>query len=394
MFHPNRIINAISKVLFLIIDFLWFRKDPTLWVIAIPHTDRFDGNVRAIYELYRNDESLCSPAQIKVILTPKDQSSVCRNDFVRWGSLKHFTTVLRSGCIIFHHNFNDVGLIASPLWRKNFRVSHGIHFKSVERAQSVPGFIGRHFLSMKNTIPHHLVSSRLDAMSAVAYFHLYLPEILVTGSAKNDILVQNDLTGYYKGQEATLMNLLNGRKLITYAPTWRNSGKSYRLTSTDIDTLKNFLNTRNLVFGFAGHPYLSERYVPEQPEFIDLNSFNIDVQVVLRNTHILVTDYSSIWIDFLLTNRPTILFQYDSEDYMRSRSFLFDTKLISPSLKVYDFPSLLNALADVSFISNNNKGLLGSAEKNTFLRNVFHKFQDGRNGIRTIEAIKNISNIL
>ena len=288
MFHRSRLLNLALKVLFLLADLIWVRKDRNLWVMAIPATDRFDGNVRALYELVREDPTLCAPAQIKVIVSPRDAGAVAPAHRVRWGSLEHFLVLLRAGCILYHHNYNDVGLIALPLWRCNVRVSHGIHFKCVERAQSVPDFLLRVLLSTRNMIPHHFVSSKLDAMSAVVYFHLYLPDIMITGAAKNDLLINRRLPDGYRHQEERLQNRLGGRRLITYAPTWRVNGASYRFTSGEASELRAFLERENAVFGIAGHAYLKERHIPNDARFIDLNALDIDIQVVLRNTDILI----------------------------------------------------------------------------------------------------------
>jgi CDP-glycerol glycerophosphotransferase (TagB/SpsB family) len=50
-----------------------------------------------------------------------------------------------------------------------------------------------------------------------------------------------------------------------------------------------------------------------------------DVTLVLRETKVLVTDYSSIFLDFLLTGRPILHFAYDYESWFESRmGFLFE----------------------------------------------------------------------
>lgn len=88
MFHPNTFINTILKLVFLVLDLIWIRKNPKLWVIAIPETDRFDGNVRAIYELCRSRPEIIAPAQIKLILTEAHSKAIPAEDRVACGVFK------------------------------------------------------------------------------------------------------------------------------------------------------------------------------------------------------------------------------------------------------------------------------------------------------------------
>lgn len=381
MFYPNKVINLLCKFVFLVIDFVWFRKDVTLWLIGVPHTDRFDGNVRALYERARQNPDTISPARIKVILPAGACPEIGPSDRIDWGSRTHFFALLRSGCIFFHHNYNDVGLVALPFWRTNIRVSHGIHFKCVERAISVPSLVNRLFLSTRKTIPHHFVSSKLDAMSAVAYFHVYLPGVTVTGAAKNDILIEDGLSEFYCDQERTLADRLSGRRLITYAPTWRTNGQSYAFDREETAMLDQFLSETNSVFGIAGHQYLQNRHVPSSDNFIDLNALGADIQVILRSTDVLISDYSSIWIDFLIKSKPIILFQYDHAEYLEDRGILFDMDVFSPQTKCYSFDDLLSAL------------MSPLKEEDIFLRRAFHQFEDGNNGIRNLKAAKRLTGL-
>ena len=44
-----------------------------------------------------------------------------------------------------------------------------------------------------------------------------------------------------------------------------------------------------------------------------------------------VTDYSSIFIDFLVTGKPILHFTYDIDEYVRERGFLYDLETVLPS---------------------------------------------------------------
>ena len=52
---------------------------------------------------------------------------------------------------------------------------------------------------------------------------------------------------------------------------------------------------------------------------------------MLRATDVLITDYSSIYIDFLLTGRPVLPFTYDIDSYVSERGFLYDLEDALPA---------------------------------------------------------------
>ena len=56
---------------------------------------------------------------------------------------------------------------------------------------------------------------------------------------------------------------------------------------------------------------------------------------------ILVTDYSSIYIDFLLLQKPLIFLPYDKEEYLNKRGFNFDYDKVTPGHKPTNMKDLM-----------------------------------------------------
>lgn len=114
-----------------------------------------------------------------------------------------------------------------------------------------------------------------------------------------------------------------GRKVVVYAPTWR--GSFYAPTNeTDrlvrlIETLESLLDpseycvllkVHQVVFDHAkNHRRLAGKLIPN----------DIPANAVLAVTDVLVTDYSSIFIDFLVSGRPVVFYTNDQDDYSSSR---------------------------------------------------------------------------
>ena len=373
MFFNNKLLNFLAKAIFIFFDFLWMAKNKKIWVLAVSQNEKFDGNVRAIYEeVEKNNYDF----NLKIIAKSKVHKNYNIKNGIKWGSVKHFYTLLNAGVVMYHHNAFDTGLLCLPIHgRLNYRISHGIHFKKVERAYKLATFKDR-ILSTKNIIPYHGVSSKLDALSACSYFHVYLDNLDITGAAKNDILLSNKLTGGYRYEENKLLEKIQDKKLITYAPTWRENGSAYLFANLEIEKLNNFLEKQGLIFGYAGHHYLKNREVPSGDNFIDLNKIGADIQIILRNTEILITDYSSVWIDFLLMDKPIIFFNYDELKFIHNRGTLLDISSLEAGIKVSSFDRLLEVLNETNIPTSNK-----------LTKNLFHQYSDGKNAHRTLSAI-------
>ena len=98
-------------------------------------------------------------------------------------------------------------------------------------------------------------------------------------------------------------------------------------------TKVHFLDATTLAKQFSG----SERMrIYEYP----------DPYPLLRYTDILMTDYSSVFFDFLLLNRPIVYTSFDREDYVDSdASFYHDYDEVTPGKKCRDWGEVLEGLA-------------------------------------------------
>ena len=113
---------------------------------------------------------------------------------------------------------------------------------------------------------------------------------------------------------------LGERKVILYAPTWK--GESFGDPHDDADELisrvielESRLDTSRYVVLLKTHQVV-HRYASGRPEFAGrLVPNEIPTNTVLAATDILITDYSSIFFDFLSTGRPIAFLTPDIDDY-------------------------------------------------------------------------------
>lgn len=149
----------------------------------------------------------------------------------------------------------------------------------------------------------------------------YSGEIMKSGCPRSDILFDKDKSVEIKNNLG-----FEGKNICIYAPTFRNSHllESYKL---DFAKLKKSLEEK-----FPGewaiilrlHPNMAEVNVSDLPDYVKNFSHYSDVMELLCASDILITDYSSIIYDFMLTDKPGFIYATDFADYEKERGFLID----------------------------------------------------------------------
>lgn len=156
----------------------------------------------------------------------------------------------------------------------------------------------------------------------------YDGKILEIGSPRNDAL----LRGAEERAKAvrTALGLPMERKLLLYAPTFRDGGKAPVPPMPSWNRLREALEER---FGGAWsillrvHPGLTKsrrkQWTPGEEAMVLNVSDYPDMADLLVIADALVTDYSSCAYDFLLTRRPGFLYAPDCADYEQQRGLYY-----------------------------------------------------------------------
>lgn len=138
--------------------------------------------------------------------------------------------------------------------------------------------------------------------------------------------------------------------IYLYMPTWRANLKDSFLEEAGFDIVKlnDVMKQTNSLFLLKLHPA-----VRHQKDYTDLESIlfldsSMDVYSILPFTTTLITDYSSIYYDYLLMEKKyVLLFPFDYEQYItNSKSLAFDFDTYTPGVRAYTFEDLLNIITN------------------------------------------------
>lgn len=143
--------------------------------------------------------------------------------------------------------------------------------------------------------------------------------IIIDGYPRNDILTN------YTEEQLLMMKAQLGllgvrKKIILYAPTWRDnqhtSGVGYTYTvSVDFDRLRKELEGEYIIL-FRAHYLVANGFDFERyAGFVyDVSGYD-DINHLYLVSDLLVTDYSSVFFDYTILNKPVIFYMYDLEAY-------------------------------------------------------------------------------
>lgn len=172
-------------------------------------------------------------------------------------------------------------------------------------------------------------------------------KIKVWGQPRNDWLFQHmdrqrlrDCLDYLPAYE----------KAVLYAPTYREYGatKLFPFSDFNRDELEEYLEKNKMILLLRTH--ISELGRVDFPESERIRYFNEDVvsdcMEYLAAFDLLITDYSSIYIDYLHLNRPIIFLPYDYDCYMRKRGMNFEYEQVTPGFKPENVHEFYAALED------------------------------------------------
>ena len=165
-------------------------------------------------------------------------------------------------------------------------------------------------------------------------------KVLALGAPRIDSLMKKRDISAMRESFDSLHPECKGKKLVLYAPTFRDDAKadSRLVDRIDINAFNNELCGEYALLTKL-HPQIhSDRTVPG----VDVTGSNITELALICD--ILVTDYSSVCMDFALLSKPCIFFAFDLEEYQKERSFYYDYKSYVPGTVAESFAEVINAI--------------------------------------------------
>ena len=199
--------------------------------------------------------------------------------------------------------------------------------------------------------------------------------VLPLGAPRVDYLLKEDnqkkaLKAIHKEYPST-----KNKKILLYAPTFRDEPERDKeiLKNFNISAVKDALGEEYEIL-VRLHPqiHISDR---DTSAAIDVTDYP-DVRKLILASDVLVTDYSSICMDFSLLSKKIVFFAYDLDWYTERRDFYFDYESFVPGLVAKSTEDLISAIR-----SDFQK------ERNDKFRNFNFSYTDSGSAKRVVDEI-------
>lgn len=162
-------------------------------------------------------------------------------------------------------------------------------------------------------------------------------KILPAGSPRLDYLIDCNDKEKLREEFDTRHPECRGKKLVLYAPTFRETPEKDRelLEGTDAGYFNEKAGDEySLIIKL--HPRIHSACVPGNATDVT----GEDISSLTLISDILVTDYSSVCMDFAYLGKPCVFYAFDLEEYEKERDFCFGYEDYVPGPVIKDFREL------------------------------------------------------
>jgi CDP-glycerol glycerophosphotransferase (TagB/SpsB family) len=316
---------------------------------------------------------------------------------------------LRAGVYIFDCRVMDVSSVASSGALK-VNLWHGVPLKMIERdiAQSNNALAqanhGSPLVRAANKVLRPQLSERYDYILGTSQatcerfagaFGVSTSQVIRGGYPRTDVLLSGDDHARFRMPEEERVieqcraYRREGTRVMLYMPTfrdWRNDAD--RVIPIDWRALDALLLAEGGAVFCKLHPNDQAR-LPDLAGLsrVHLIPSSVDPYPILPHTDALISDYSSIFFDYLLLDRPLVFYPYDLDDYRTySRALYDDYDTVTPGPKAYDAAGLQRVLTDL--LSSYDEHARRHAAERAAVRSRFYEHVDDGASARLFDALR------
>lgn len=268
------------------------------------------------------------------------------------------------------------GDINEPITKlsNNINLWHGVLFKKLRihnngKLSKIIFKLSNLFLKKYIVYPNKIFSRHL-----LDHFPKNKFKLIVSNFPRNVFMYSNDIKelNYFKtDKEKKISNYLKNskKKILGYFPTWRFDGMEifpHKVNNFDLKKLSNYLIKNNLILVIKKHPnsfsedkhkLYNKNLEKIYNKLIKLKGFllldyDIDLNSIMHNCDILISDYSGAIFDFFITKKPIILYAPDLKNYLINPGMNFNLKKINIGPVVNNIDQLIEELNKILKFKN------------------------------------------
>ena len=338
--------SALQKLYCVIMSFLFriigafYKTDDNLVLFVSFMGMGFNDSPKAIYDYIKSHPEYSKYRCVWAFEHPEEHPEL---DTVMIDSAKYFRTALMAKYWVTNTNI-ERGLKFKKKKHVYLNTWHGIALKHI--GNDCPGRSDYNF----DTVDYLVVSGAHDEKVWKSAFHAQEKAYLRCGMPRNEELWL--ATEEKKLAMREKLGIPAGKKLILYAPTWREStdgGKSYEIKPPiHFDRWKEALGEEYIIL-FRAHHQTTRVLGVQYDEFVRDASAYPAVNDLMSASDILITDYSAIAFDYAVLCRPIFVYAYDYDTYLADRGTYFDIDERYPNKSCRTEDELLSRIKGIDY---------------------------------------------
>ena len=343
------------------------KPQKNLWIFGAWYGEKYFDNPKFLFEYVK-----LSYPNIKVIWITKDKSICDNKNFIYKNSFKaYYYAFFGEIFCVTHSTVIDLFPFINGYKRKIIQLWHGIPIKKIGAddnrdigSRSVYKLKFLLFPFLKEDYSLVISSSDADQKNMATAFSMPTDKVAVTGYPRNDILLNR--------------KTVNNKFRILYAPTLRDKVNDevnlFDDFSFDSKKVISVLEKNKVYLDIKMHPANKIDAIFKnsiKSGYIQFLESKIEINEILQDYSIIISDYSGIYVDYLLIDRPIIFAPFDYEKYItKDRELYYDYDEVSPGPKCRNWDEVLEWI-----IKFKEDPVLYKENRET-VKNRFHKYQD------------------
>jgi len=367
-YYPLFLIYFLSKLV---------PKNKKIWVLGT-YNNGFSDNTKYLYlELEQNHKDICFIWICRKKESVKKLRSKNIDAFYK-RSMKGIWYLLRASI-----HFTNTNLVDTSFWLSRGAIFvnlwHGVPLKQIEfdikKGNNAFKFENTNLLEYffkKISFPANyrkpdyiLCTSDYMAQKLRSSFRVGNSNLLFSVYPRNNIFnyskaeLKKIIYRFESTKTYTILNKIEeASKTFIYLPTFRDGNTGFLEDSgINFQNYNSFLKKFNFLLLIKLHPNL----VNDNEDLSNITFLDtaIDIYPFLKFTDHLITDYSSIFVDYLLLDKEIIFFPFDKNEYLNETRGIYENfDENTPGFKCYTFDELKNCMRNIDnkdFAKSRNK---------------------------------------
>jgi CDP-glycerol glycerophosphotransferase (TagB/SpsB family) len=335
--------------------FSLFKRDKNLWVFGAWNGNSFADNTKYLFLHIVENQKDIQCFWITRNREVYDELVALDLPVAHLYSVRGFLACIRAGKQLTTHSLYDIsptltkGSIHYCLFHATFplkEMDFGYLKNTLKKRVAI--YINKPFAFEKPN--YSICSSAATAGIVQSALGLNVDQVIQTGYPRSTFL---DTKKYLKTDLLKLAEICSFEKyknFIYFVPTFRdNQDFDWFGFGFELKSLVELLESTNSVLVFRFHPFelskIKNHHDIRHDRIIFESHGLSDPYPLLSRASVLVTDYSSIFADFLLLDRPIIFSNFGHQQYINNeRALYWDYDKVTPGIKASNWSSLIESL--------------------------------------------------